>query len=172
MINARAEGLLDKPAFKRAFERKRCIVPADGFYEWERVDARRKQPWYITRVDGRPMALAGLWDAWRPDKESDAGVGDRDQPAARVIRSCTIITGEPNDAVARLHDRMPAMLPAEAWDAWLDPDNHDLGALQGLLVPVPSSELELRRVSTLVNTVTNDGPELLDPPDDAGTLFS
>jgi putative SOS response-associated peptidase YedK len=163
MINARAEGLLDKPAFKRAFERKRCIVPADGFYEWERIDSKRKQPWYITRADGKPMAFAGLWDSWRPNKDSDDG----------KVRSCTIITGEPNDVVAKLHDRMPVMLPPEVWDAWLDPDNHDLGALAGLLVPAPADGLELRRVRTLVNTVTNDGPELLEPADpDEGTLFS
>lgn len=164
MINARAEGLLDKPAFKRAFERKRCIVPADGFYEWERVDARTKQPWYITMADGSPMAFAGLWDSWRPNRDSDEG----------KIRSCTVITGEPNDAVARLHDRMPVLLPADVWDAWLDPDNQDLGSLEGLLVPAASELVALRPVSRLVNTVTNDGPELLDPPPDAegGTLFS
>jgi len=167
MINARAEGVADKPAFKRAFERKRCIVPADGFYEWERTGGTRKQPWYITRADGKPLAFAGLWDSWRPEKDSDAG----------KVRSCTIITGAPNDKVAPLHDRMPVMLPPEVWDAWLDPGNDDVEGLQALLVPVPSEELELVAVRTLVNTVTNDGPELIEPLDDAGpgeegTLFS
>ena len=151
MINARAESLLDKPAFKRSFERRRCIVPADGFYEWERIDAKNKQPWFITRADGKPMAFAGLWESWRPTKGSDEG----------KIRSCTIITGEPNELVARLHDRMPVMLPAEAWDAWLDPDNHDLGALAGLFVPVPADELTMFPVSRSVNDVRNDGPELV-----------
>ena len=155
MINARAEGLLDKPAFRRPFERRRCIIPADGFYEWERVSAKRKQPWYITRADGKPMAFAGLWESWRPVKGSDEG----------KVRSCVIITGEPNEAVARLHDRMPVMLPPEAWDAWLDPDNDDVASLQGLLVPAPSDLLELVPVSTAVNTVTNDGPELIEPID-------
>jgi putative SOS response-associated peptidase YedK len=163
MINARAEGLIDKPAFKRAFERKRCIVPADGFYEWKRLDSKRKQPWYITRADGAPMAFAGLWDSWRPNKDSDDG----------KIRSCTIITGAPNEKVAELHDRMPVMLAPDVWEAWLDPDNHDLGALQGLLVPAPADVLVLRPVSTAVNTVTNDGPELIEPADEGdGTLFS
>lgn len=155
MINARAEGLLDKPAFRRPFERRRCIIPADGFYEWERTSAKKKQPWYITRVDGKPMAFAGLWESWRPVKGSDEG----------KVRSCVIITGEPNEVVARLHDRMPVMLPPEAWDAWLDPDNDDLVSLQGLLVPAPSELLELVPVSTAVNTVTNDGPELIEPID-------
>lgn len=169
MINARAEGLLDKPAFKRAFERKRCIVPADGFYEWARSADERKQPWYITRADGEPMAFAGLWDSWRPPHD-DA----RPEREAGKIRSCTIITGPPNDAVARLHDRMPVMLPPDAWDAWLDPDNHDVGALAGLLVPAPAEELRLVRVSKAVNTVSNDGPGLIEPFVEAGdaTLFS
>jgi putative SOS response-associated peptidase YedK len=151
MINARAESLLDKPAFKRSFEKRRCIVPADGFYEWERIDAKTKQPWFISRADGKPMAFAGLWESWRPTKGSDEG----------KIRSCTIITGEPNELVARLHDRMPVMLPAEAWDAWLDPDNTDLGALAGLLVPVAAVELDMFPVSKAVNDVRNDGEDLI-----------
>jgi putative SOS response-associated peptidase YedK len=164
MINARGESLLDKPAFKRAFERKRCIVPADGFYEWERLDGtKRKQPWYIARTDGKPMAFAGLWDSWRPVRDSEEG----------KVRSCTIITGAPNAKVAELHDRMPVMLPAEVWDAWLDPDFDDLAALHALLVPAPAELLELVPVSTAVNTVTNDGPELVEPVERGdGTLFS
>ena len=157
MINARAEGLLDKAAFRRPFERRRCIIPADGFYEWERVSSKKKQPWYITRVDGKPMAFAGMWESWRPVKDSDEG----------KIRSCVIITGEPNEKVAQLHDRMPVMLPRETWDFWLDPTNDDVAALQALLVPAPASLLELVAVSTAVNTVTNDGPELIAPVDAA-----
>jgi putative SOS response-associated peptidase YedK len=153
MINARAEGLLDKPAYRRPFERRRCIIPADGFYEWERVSSTKKQPWYITRADGKPMAFAGLWESWRPVKDSDEG----------KVRSCVIITGEPNEKVARLHDRMPVMLPPEAWDAWLDPANDDVDALQSLLVPAPAALFELVPVGTAVNTVTNDGPELIEP---------
>lgn len=155
MINARAEGLADKPAFRRPFERRRCIIPADGFYEWEYTGGKRKQPWYITRVDGKPLAFAGLWESWRPNKGSDEG----------KVRSCVIITGEPNDAVARLHDRMPVQLPPEVWDVWLDPANDDVDLLQSLLVPCASELLELHPVSTAVNTVTNDGPELIEPID-------
>ncbi|MEA3056115.1 MAG: hypothetical protein QOD30_1547 [Actinomycetota bacterium] len=163
MINARAEGLLDSNAFRRSFERRRCIVPADGFYEWEHTGAKRKQPWYVTRPDGRPFAFAGLWDSWRPVKGSDEG----------KVRSCVIITGEPNDKVARLHDRMPVMLEPDQWDIWLDPDNDDVGSLTQLLVPAPSSQVELVPVSMLVNTVTNDGPELIEPvAPEEGTLFS
>jgi len=172
MINARAEGLLDKPAFRRAFERKRCIVPADGFYEWEHTGSRRKQPWYITRADGAPLAFAGLWDSWRPKADSDARP---ERPSERDgrIRSCTIITGAPNDTIARLHDRMPVVLPRDVWDAWLDPDNDDVASLHGLLVPAPDELFELTPVSTAVNTVTNDGPELVEPVEEGeGTLFS
>lgn len=173
MINARAEGLLDSNAFRRSFQRRRCIIPADGFYEWERTGAKRKQPWYITRPDGKPMAFAGLWDSWRPNKGRDARPerpSERDD--GRVV-SCVIITGEPNDKVARLHDRMPVILERDVWDIWLDPDNDDVGSLTQLLVPSPSSQVELVPVSTLVNTVTNDGPELIEAvaPGD-GTLFS
>lgn len=167
MFNARAEGLLDSTAFRRAFERRRCIIPADGFYEWARHERppergtrvsgkRQKQPWYITRADGAPMAFAGLWDTWRSPDVADADADAR-------IRSCTIITGPPNERIAPLHDRMPVVLPHDAWDAWLDRDNDDVASLQGLLVPAPSELFELVPVSTAVNTVTNDGPELVEP---------
>jgi putative SOS response-associated peptidase YedK len=163
MINARAESLLDKSAFRRPFERRRCIIPADGFYEWERVSGKRKQPWYITRHDGKPLAFAGMWDSWRPVKGSDEG----------KLRSCVIITGEPNEAIARLHDRMPVLLAPESWDAWLDPANDVVASLQQLLVPAPSELFDLVPVSTLVNTVTNDGPELIERVDAGeGNLFS
>ena len=173
MINARAEGIADKPAFKRAFERKRCIVPADGFYEWKRESSKRKQPWYVTLTSGEPMAFAGLWDSWRPVKDGDAGPERASEREAGKLRSCTIITGPPNEKVADLHDRMPVILPREVWDVWLDPTNHDLAELQSLLVPLPADLVVLTPVSTLVNTVTNDGPELIEPVDpDEGSLFS
>lgn len=164
MINARAEGVADKPAFRRAFERRRCIVPADGFYEWERTGGKRMQPWYIRRADGAPLTFAGLWESWRPKDGSDA------EREAGKIRSCTIITGEPNGRIARLHDRMPVVLAPETWDEWLDPGNDDIGHLQSLLRPAPEELFELVPVSTAVNTVTNDGPDLIEPvePDDEG----
>lgn len=153
MINARAETLLTRSAFQRIFGRRRCLVPADGFYEWQHVGGR-KQPWHIHRADGRPMAFAGLWDSWRP-KGSE---GD-DQ---RLV-TCSIITTAPNAKVSALHDRMPAVLPPDVWEAWLDPANDDLASLQGLLRPAPDDLLVLEPVSSAVNNVRNDGPELLAP---------
>ena len=155
MINARAESLLDKPAFRRPLEKRRCIIPADGFYEWEKLEgSKKKQPWFIRRRDGDVLAFAGLWDAWRPVKGSDEG---------RLV-SCSIITTEANDAVRPLHDRMPVVLPPDAWSEWLDPANGDVDELVGLLVPALSELFELTPVNPAVNDVRNDGPHLLDPP--------
>ncbi|MGH2686414.1 MAG: SOS response-associated peptidase, partial [Actinomycetota bacterium] len=138
MINARAEGLSDSNAFRRAFERRRCLVPADGFYEWRKVAGqRRKQPVFIRRADGEPMAMAGLWEVW-------TAKGDDTAP----LYTCTIITGDPNDLVAPIHDRMPVILPPSAWDEWLDRQNSDVDALQRLLVPAPSEVLTAWSVGT------------------------
>src|SRR5690606_25370196 len=117
MINARAETVAEKAAFRSALKKRRCSVPADGFYEWQKLAGRTaKQPFYIHRPDGEPYAFAGLWETWRgPD-----GTGDE------VLRSCTIITTAPNSEMAKIHDRMPVILPPEAWDTWLDRDNEDL----------------------------------------------
>jgi putative SOS response-associated peptidase YedK len=158
MINARAEGLADKNAYKRAFKKRRCIIPADGFYEWKKVPGRKaKQPIFITRTDGEPIAFAGLWELWRPPEHRD----DDDY----IVRSCTIITGEPNDKVAEIHDRMPVMLPPSAWAEWLDPTNDDIETLGKLLVPAPAELLDLRAVSTAVNNVRETGPDLIEPVD-------
>jgi putative SOS response-associated peptidase YedK len=164
MINARAESLLDKPAFKRSFERRRCIVPADGFYEWQaRADRKQKQPWHIRRRDGDLLAFAGLWDSWRPTRGSDEG---------RIV-SCTIITTEANDLIAPVHDRMPVVLPPEAWRRWLDPTFDDVASLVTLLRPAPDDLLELVPVGTAVNDVRNDGPHLVERVEaaDLGELF-
>lgn len=160
MINARVEGLAAKPAYKRAFRKRRCLIPADGFYEWRREPGGRKQPMFIHRSDGEPMAFAGLWEIWRPD------AGEGEQPPSDgvdVLRTCTIVTGPANDLVAPIHDRMPVLLPPSAWDAWLDPDNDDLDALGRLLVPAPASLLAAHPVSTRVNAVRNDDPTLVEP---------
>ena len=167
MINARAEGLAASNAFRRAFERRRCIVPADGFYEWRKVPGqRKKQPVYIRRKDGEPLAMAGLWEVW-----TDKGADGED---AAPLYSCTIITGDPNDLVAPIHDRMPVILPPGAWDAWLARDNDDVVALERLLVPAPADVFEVWAVSTEVNTVGNDGPQLIEPlpPEEQPTLFT
>ena len=165
MINARAEGLAESNAFRRAFERRRCIVPADGFYEWRKVPGqRKKQPVYIRRKDGEPLALAALWEVWTPK-----GVDDPEP-----LYSCTIVTGEPNDLVAPIHDRMPVILPPRAWEQWLDRDFHDIAALDRLLVPAPADVFEAWAVGSDVSTVGNDGPHLIEPlPEvEAPTLFS
>lgn len=155
MINARAETLAEKNAYKSAFKRRRCLIPADGFYEWhKRPDApakAKKQPYFIHRVDGEPVAFAGLWEVWKgPDKDQEP------------LRSCTIITTSPNETMARIHDRMPVILPPSAWDAWLDRDNDDLDVLGKLLVPCPSQLLTMHPISTEVNNVRNKGPQLIE----------
>ncbi len=162
LINARAETLLSSHAFKRAFERRRCIVPADGFYEWEpRKAGRRKRPWFFRRPDGEPLAFAGLWEIWH-----DPSLGD-DAPR---VRSCTIITTDANDVVRPVHERMPAVLAESAWSAWLDAERRDTTTLRELLLPAPNDALEGWPVSALVSKPENDGPELVVPdtsdPDD------
>ena len=157
MINARAETIAEKNSFKRSFAKKRCIIPADGFYEWKKIDGqKKKQPMYMHRVDGEPFAFAGLWEVWRDKQHLD------DDGNPLELWSCTIITGEPNDKVAEVHDRMPVMLPPDRWDAWLDRDNHDVDALQQFLVPAPAELIALRPVSTDVNNVRNNGPHLIE----------
>lgn len=157
MINARAETLAEKNSFKRPFAKKRCIIPADGFYEWKKIEGqKRKQPMYMTTIDDSPFAFAGLWEVWKDKNNLDAD----GEPLE--LYSCTIITGEPNDKVADVHDRMPVMLPPDVWDTWLDRDNHDIEGLQELFVPAPSALIQLRMVSTDVNNVRNNGPHLTD----------
>lgn len=150
MFNARAETLTTSPAFRDAFRRKRCLVPVDGFYEWRRIGTRR-QPFSIARADGRPLALAGLWSGWR------------DPDADRVVRTFTIVTTGPNEQMAALHDRMPVIVPEDAWSLWLDPELEDPAELQGLLGPTEDVQLEIRAVSPLVNNVRNEGPDLIAP---------
>jgi putative SOS response-associated peptidase YedK len=178
MINARSETLATKNAYKSAYKRRRCIIPADGFYEWQRLPdpsgkSKRKQPHYIRHPEGEPLAIAGLWEVWRGPKkppktaegeEGQAGSGTADEaPAEESLRSCTIITTSPNEPMAKLHDRMPVLLPASAWDEWLNPDNDDLETLGKLLVPAPPEVITTYPVSTQVNSVRNKGPELISP---------
>lgn len=156
LVNARSESLGDKPAYKHAFRAKRCLIPADGFYEWRSVPgSRRKQPVFFHARDGEPVAFAGLWDAWR----------DRDDPDAEWLRSCVIVTTRANRMMAPVHDRMPVILPESAWDAWLDPSNHDMRAIPRLLEPPPDDLLEAWPVSTDVNNVRTNGPQLVQPVD-------
>ncbi len=149
-INARVETVADKPAFRDSFRQKRCIVPADGFFEWEKKD-KGKLPHYIYLANGAPLALAGLWATWK-DPETE-----------ERHRTCTIMTGRPTDVVARLHDRMPVILPQDTWDAWLDPTSDDPATLQAMLGSLPDPALDEHAVSTLVNKVANNLPDLITP---------
>jgi len=159
MINARAETIAEKPSFRSAFVKRRCIIPVDGFYEWAqpRNGSGAKQPMFISRVDGAPFAFAGLWESWTDPHTSGAEGGPM-----RLL-SCTIITGEPNDKIAEIHHRMPVMLPPSAWDQWLDRRDHNTVALQRLLVPAPSQLIEVHPVSADVNNVRNDRADLINP---------
>lgn len=156
LINARADGLATKNAFTWAYRKRRCIVPADGFYEWKKVPGQKtKQPHYIHRSDGEPLAFAGLWEEWRgPDRASPD-----------PMRSVTIVTTGANETVADIHDRMPVILPPRNWDRWLDRSEEDLDTLGKLLVPAPASLLSLHVVSTDVNNAQNTGAHLIDPAD-------
>lgn len=153
LINARAETVAEKPAYRTSFEKRRCLIPADGFFEWQRVAGRKqKQPYFIARADREPMAFAGLYAVWK----------DRDDPDAEWLRSCVIVTTDANDALAPIHDRMPVILDEGSWDEWLDPANHDTEALRRLLVPAPSGDFVFHPVSTRVNRPTNNDRSLLD----------
>jgi len=158
MINARAETVATKNAFRVALTRRRCIIPADGFYEWRRLEgSKHKQPMFISRPDGEPFAFAGLWEQWR-DKDSPDEEGEPFE-----LHSCTIITCEANEAMAKVHDRMPVVLPPGAWDLWLDPAISDAEAATSLLVPAPPSLIRMHPVSTEVNSARNNGAHLIEP---------
>lgn len=176
MINARAETVAEKPAFRKLFAERRCIIPVDGFYEWRAVPAqRRKQPYYIHRADGEMFAFAGLWTTWRgPDAASGVDPSRREGGGSGVLRSTTIITGPPNDKMAQIHDRMPVMLAPGSWEEWLDPAQQDVTALGRLLVPAPSELITFHPVSTEVNNARNQGAHLLDeaPPDEQSAAGS
>lgn len=170
MINARSEGLAEKGAFKHAFRHRRCLVPADGFYEWKAVpDQKKKQPFYIHRPDGEPLAFAGLWETWKEAAVADREGGNR-ASTAPTLRSCTIVTTDANDRLSALHDRMPVILPPAAWDDWLDRNNEDVDALGQLLVPATSELLALHAVGVAVSNVRSAGSELIEPVavDEAG----
>ncbi len=150
MFNARAETLTSSPAFRDAFRRRRCLVPVDGFYEWRR-DGKLRRPFAIVGRDRAPLALAGLWSGW---KDRDTG---------EIRRTFTIVTTTPNAILTPIHDRMPVVVPTEAWGRWLDPATPDPGELIGLLVPAADELLEAYPVSRLVSDVRNDGPALVEP---------
>ncbi len=148
-INAKAEGIEGKPAFREAFQRRRCIVPVDNFYEWKKT-ATGKQPYAIALADRGLMALAGLWETWR-------------SPAGERIRSFAIITTTPNELCAALHNRMPVVLKPTAWPAWLGEEPCDAPQLKALFARYPSEEMVAWPVSARVGNVQNNDPSLIEP---------
>ncbi|MBV8948229.1 MAG: SOS response-associated peptidase [Solirubrobacterales bacterium] len=150
MINARIETVADRPAFRRAFERYRCLILADGFYEWRPLAGGPKQAFHITRADGEPFAFAGLWSIWHGDD-------------GHTLRTCTILTTAAGPAIAALHDRMPVILAPDAEAAWLDPSPSP-ARLRELLVGLSPHDTALRAVGPAVNDARYDGPECLAPP--------
>ncbi|MBC3193722.1 SOS response-associated peptidase [Pseudonocardia sp. C8] len=164
MVNARSETITEKPAFRRAAASRRCLFPMDGWYEWQRSKSA-KQPYFTHYADGATMAVAGLWEFWRP---KDGELAEKYPDG--LVTGC-VLTTEAVGPLAQVHDRMPLVLPPDAWGDWLDPDAGPTeGPMSRLLVPPPPelvSTLEIRPVSTRVNSVRNNGPELLDRlPDD------
>jgi putative SOS response-associated peptidase YedK len=149
MINARAETLAEKPSFRTALRKRRCLILADGFYEW-RKDGGGKTPFFIHLRSGRPFALAGLWEVWQT-------------PDGVALPTCTIITTGPNNLVAALHDRMPVILPPDAYERWLDPEPQAPADLAPLLVSYPADAMNLYAVSRAVNSPTNDSPVCIEP---------
>ncbi len=162
MINARMETVAEKPAYRRAFAKRRCLLPADGYYEWyptsqlTKAGKPRKQPFYITPRDGGVLAMAGLYEIWRDPTR------DEDDPE-RFRWTCTVITTQAEDALGRIHDRMPLTLDRAQWGAWLDPRRSGDDDLLDLLVPAGPGVLEAYPVATLVSNVRNNGPELVEP---------
>lgn len=151
MINARADTLAEKPSFRNAFKRRRCLIPATGFFEWMQVPGEKaKLPMYIQMKDQLPFAFAGLWEIWN-------------SPEGSQILSCTIITTEPNDLMKPIHNRMPVILPREAYSTWLEPGELQPGLLAPLLKPYPATEMVAVPVSRAVNSPANDNPDVILP---------
>lgn len=158
MINARGESVATKPSFRSAFRRRRCLIPADGFYEWKKTGGRTKQPFYVLMRDEKPFAFAGLWERWTSDDGSE-------------LESCTIITTEPNELLSELHDRMPVVLAADDYDAWMNPGNEETGELERFLRPYPAERMKFYPIDTTVNNPQNDNPSCIEPAGEQGTLF-
>lgn len=148
MANARSETAASKPAFRSSFRARRCLIVADGFYEWQ-ARGGRKQPYYIKLKSGKPFGIGGLWDRW--DKEGE------------LVESCTILTCDANEPMMAIHERMPVVIPPERFAAWLDPVEHDVAKLSRLLRPFYSDEMTAYPVSTLVNNVKQDSATCIEP---------
>lgn len=148
--NARAEGVHEKPSFRDAFRRRRCLIPADGFYEWH-TEGRVKQPWYFSLRSGRPLAMGGLWESWRgPDGE--------------ILRTCAVITTAPNEVMAPVHDRMPVIIPPEYWQDWLAAPPEEVEAL---LAPISGEVMQAWKVDRRMSRTSEDDPGLVVPLSEA-----
>ncbi|HRD66813.1 MAG TPA: SOS response-associated peptidase [Candidatus Competibacter sp.] len=147
-INARAETVAEKPTYRQAFRRRRCLIPADGFYEWRKMDGR-KQPYCIGLTDGAPFAFAGLWERWEREEQ--------------IVESCTVLVTQANQCIAQIHDRMPVILEPADYDAWLDPALQDAARLLPLLRPYPAERMTLWPVGSAVNRPSNEGIVLMTP---------
>ncbi|MDH3514790.1 MAG: SOS response-associated peptidase, partial [Gammaproteobacteria bacterium] len=146
-INARAETVAQKPSYRTAFRRRRCLIAADGFYEW-RPGKPKKQPYYIRLKEGRPFGFAGLWERWEPEGQEP-------------VESCTIIVTSANELIGQIHDRMPVILASQDYDLWLDPGVHEPAQVTPLLKPYPEEEMEMWPVSLQVNSPKHDGEALI-----------
>jgi len=162
LINARVETAAEKPAFRRAFAARRCLIPADGYYEWYATSQKNasgrpvKQPFFIHPADGGVLAMAGLYEIWRDPTRAE------DDPE-RFRWTCTVLTTTAEDSLGRIHDRMPLLVEPERYSQWLDPEVSGAEDLRGLLVPAAPGRLEAYPVSTRVNNVKNNGPDLVEP---------
>ncbi len=150
LINARAETVASKPAFRSAYRQRRCLLPADGFYEWQLTATRGKQPYFITLTEGAPFAIAGLWERWQGND-------------GQCLDSCTLLVTGANALVQPIHDRMPVILEPAEYAAWLDPANRDPAALERLLRPYPPARMTAIPVSPRVNRPQNEDPACIEP---------
>lgn len=164
MINARVETLAEKPAFRRAFAQRRCLLPADGYYEWYRADKKTKQPYFIHPSDGGVMAMAGLYEFWKDPTRAD------DDPL-KWLTTCTVITTTAEDDLGHIHDRMPVIIARDRWADWLDPARTDPAKVLDVLDTGRPSGLAAYPVSSEVNSVRNNGPHLLEREDPETALF-
>ena len=156
--NARCESIATKPSFSDSFRKRRCLIPANGFYEWKRLDNKTKQPWNLFRSDGQPLALAGIWDHWQT-------------PDGDTLESCAVITTSANEFMSQIHDRMPVILRKEDWNDWLNPEETNPETLAKFLVPCPNEWLTGNPVSSLVNQVSHDSPDCIRAVKETRTLF-
>jgi putative SOS response-associated peptidase YedK len=150
LINARAETLFEKPSFRDAAKKRRCLVIADGFYEWRATVKGKKTPVYVRLKSKEPFGFAGLWERWN-------------SPEGQIIQTCTIVTTKPNELIKPIHNRMPVIVPRELEELWLDPSPRTDRELESILQPYTAEEMEFFEVSPLVNSPTNDGPECIKP---------